>query len=647
VAELAIKVVTEVETEGLSAASRAISQLKQSATTGLTSMAQAASKVGRAVGTDLKSGATIAIGALSSLAQSGVASIGNIINKVLSLKTLLIGIATGALIKGAWDWLIDPNIQIEQMGLRVRAMVPDAKKAAEIIAFLQEQATKPGMNPQEVFAAGLEWLPMAMEAGENFGEVFTKGFEQATLISFVKGKPLSEVMSAVEEFYGGYATSLARILDLPPDVVQERMEAFGLMGKSSEELGAEHEALETRERDLGWAIQELNMAMEEGEKVQLGRVTSVTKQAAADLKEQHRLVQLTEQLEAVRKERAENEAEQQRLAEGGSEAGRTTEALGELMKEAGLKAGFLSDREETLRYQIDRVTNKFKEFLQIMGLPVTEKGLFETFKRFGDWIDEHWVQLSSFATLIGEKISGGIETMATWIGNIDWQGVGQSLGSWAESFGTVATGLGEILKVIDKWPQWAKTLLIGGALAQVTTGLPLNALKAMAFTAQTMYVNSAVVNLMGGAPGVPGTAGAGLGLGALAALAAQVAVIAGAAIVAAELVKRTPQYQAMTPEEKLRRTLRVQPDVRLGGTNYYKYLESQGAITRHQYGGYGEGLGGGAAVEVTVQPGSFKFDFHGTVSPAERQAIMDDMAEAIDEGFVKPLTKRLGAGYRR
>lgn len=615
VAELAIKMTVEDESqEGFSSVSRSVANLRRSAASELSSIGAAASQVGGRLKQGISDGAWVALGAIQTMAGGMGTAIGKVIDTVLSLKTLLIGLATGAILKTAWDWLIDPNIQLEQLELRIQSMVGNAEQAAEVFAFLQEQAVRPGLDMQQVFEAGMEWLPMAMRGSEDFVKAFKEGFEQAVLISFVKGKPLTEVMTAIEEFYGGYATSLARVLDLPPDVVKERMQAFGLMGKSSEELAAEHETLERRERDLGWAIQELTLAMQEGEKVQLGRVTSVTRQSAADLKQQHRLVQLKEQLEDVREELSENEAAQQRLNDGRSEGARTIEALTGLMGDAGVEAGFLADQEKTLGWQIDRVKNKFKELLQIMGLPVTKEGLYETFKRFGDWIDEHWDDLTSLATLVGEKIAGGIESMATWLENVDWQGVGSSLKSWADALAPIATALGEILKIINSWPPWAKTLLIAGVGLQAVGGVPLKA-AGMA----------AGVGMGAGAKGAAGGATAGgVGVGALAGVGA---IVAGA-IAGAEIVKRTPGYRGMTSEEKLRRGLRLQPGVRLGGAGYDAWRRRQPVEVR-----------------VEVQPMHFQFD--GSLSPAEEARLMEEWADAVDEGFVKPLTRRLEDGYRR
>jgi hypothetical protein len=128
--------------------------------------------------------------------------------------------------------------------------------------------------------------------------------------------------------------------------------------------------------------------------------------------------------------------------------------------------------------------------------------------------------------------------------------------------------------------------------------------------------------------GVPGAAAASAVVGTMTALAQGILAVAGGSLVGAEIVKRTPAYQGMTSEEKLRRGLKVQPSVKLAGEGYEQYM-----ATRRQ------------SVEQKISV-DMKFNFDGNLSPAEEGRLIDEWTDAVNEGFVKPLTRQLEESYR-
>jgi len=638
VAELAIKMTVEDDSQaGFSSVSRSVQRLKSSASSQLSSIGQAATRVGATLREGISNGATFALGAIGAMARGMGTAIRGVINTVFSLKTALIGLATGAALKMGWDWLIDPNIQLENMRMTIETLVGDAEAAGKAIDFIMKEALRPGFKPQEVYAAGQMLVPFAKDAEGRFNqEMFEQMMKTAQVLkASTPGKTLEDAAYALREAMSGDWISLQDRFNIPRSTINKLKEAYGVAQGGSKATAESVEDLRLKQRDLLWEIEELSLAMQEGERVQLGRVTSVTKQAAADLKQQHRMVQLREQLEKVNGELAAEEAAFADTGDSASEMETNLSIVNDALDEMGYGFDLVDKQAATTSGTIDTLKGRFGELMRIMGEEAKIK-ISESLNALSVWVAEHWDELESFARLVGEKIATGIETMATWIATIDWEGVGSSLKSWGEGFAGVATFLGEVLRIINTWPSWAKSLLIGGALAQVTTGLPGNILKAAAFTAKTMYVTSAVTNVggagAGGAGGVGkvGTAAAGAGLGPVALMVAGAAAMA--ALAYAGVQNWQTQWAGLSPEERLAKS-EEQARRGLGGGRW----RTEGLKDWQRQP---------ENVNITVEPANNTFQFDGTLSSTEEARLMGEWADAFDKSYDN-LARKVGARYKR
>jgi len=645
VAELAIKMTVEDDSQaGFSSVSRSISRLRSSAGSELSGIAQVASRAGAALKEGIGNGATFALGAIGAMARGAQTFIGNIISKVFSLKTALLGIATGALMKGAWDWLIDPNIQLENMRMTIETLVGDAEQAGKAIDFLMKEALRPGFNPQEVYQAGQMLVPFAKDAEGRFNQQMLEQMVKTAQVlkASTPGKTLEDAAYALREAMTGDWISLQDRFNIPRSTINRLKEAYGVAQGGAEVTAESVEDLRRKQRDLIWDIEELNLAMQEGERVQLGRVTSVTRQSAADLKQQHRLVQLREQLEDVNEELAKQEAALSGAGEGASDMEKNLSIVNDALDEMGYGFDLVNRQAHTTEGLLATLKGRFRELLRIMGVPTTFEELKPRLEEMVAWVDENWPALTAKALELGTAIKEGLGTVADWVASINWEEVGTSLKSWAEGFQGVATFLGEVLKIINAWPPWAKTLLVGGIALQATTGIPGNVAMGM-----LPALAVAKMALGGGAAAEAGTAAAGLGLGSLAGLAIQILPPVLAA--AATLILFGGALNKMTHEEFMREK----------GVTAGAHAEAMAIVERRRQGlpeagFWREGSPQWEALQssrgpveqnITIEANN-TFQFDGTLSSTEEARLMREWADAIDKSF-ENVARKVGAGYKR
>ena len=116
-------------------------------------------------------------------------------NKTNTVSTAIKGLIAGITIKGAWNWLVSGNAQMEQYRQTLNVVMKDTQKAGEILEWATKFAAQTPFELPEIIEATTRLQAYGIEAQKVLGDI---GDMAAAM-----GKPLTQAMEAVADAQTG------------------------------------------------------------------------------------------------------------------------------------------------------------------------------------------------------------------------------------------------------------------------------------------------------------------------------------------------------------------------------------------------------------------------------------------------------------